>query len=86
MIPQLRGQAYGSILIAQAALELIDNEAVSFLRFIPANSIVQRKLDRLGFRTIRIPKNGNLVCDIDLSNRDAVRETWKQYLERFLES
>lgn len=85
MIPQLRGQAYGSVLIAQAALELIDNEAVSFLRFRPANPIVQRKLDRLGFGTIR-PKNGNPVCDIDLSNRDTVRETWNQYLERFLES
>lgn len=78
-----RDHKLGSILIANSALDIVDDESRDILRFEVANERVGHILSSLGFQPVGKTAYGYDDFKIDLAEREAVRQIFQQYLSQF---
>jgi GNAT superfamily N-acetyltransferase len=81
--PSSRGHKLGSILTANSALDIVDDESRDILRFEVANKRVEHVLSSLGFQPIGKATYGYDDFKIDLAEREVVRQIFQQYLSQF---
>lgn len=79
------GNKLGSILTANSALDVIDDEKHDVLRYhIIKNGIIGKILQNLGFESCGKSEKGYDRFDINLKKRSEVRDIFQDYLNKYI--
>ncbi len=86
--PNQRGQHFGSVLMALASLEAIDDPRVHILRKQVANEKIESILKKLGFEPSgKKTTYGYTDYSLDLrENRESAREIFQKYLDQYTQT
>jgi len=79
------GNKLGSILTANSALDIIDDEKHDVLRYhIVRDGLIGKILQNLGFESCGKSEKGYNRFDINLEKRSEVRDTFQDYLNKYI--
>lgn len=84
--PEFRGKGLGKLLTSKCALSVIEQESIEVLRFISAHQRMDSILKGLGFSTTEKTRYGENDYQINLQDRQSVREIFQRYLNCWLKN